>query len=617
MPKIKSFCPVDRKTGSLLLPEKEILSDEDFEGFLMWLSNPRERALREKAYKALGGAASPESKADLIWRASGRYLRHMLDQSNQHANFALSLDATPEEQTACESIVSRRRSLLKSFHSIVAGEIFSAQMRQCRMSDKAIAEMASSFAEQDDLGASALKILAAGAEKASEVAEADAIRALRSWIEDPQRRAEIKKASDRALTQADRDALGEFAPLIEFIQTRVDPNIRAEMLARIEDYAVSGWLGADLIRNGDSSALAPWAPSHDGQARWRAMFDRVRSNPASVSSREFLDSFAERFCEIAVSVSIDSGSKAKRKGSEEEGCTVKSAHAMTPSEFFARAGSGMPDCLMISPGGSRAHITCASSDESLARQGNQMARYREAVERALDTGYLGDIPFPSGKPSIHCRTISVCLAQARGAKAGRQVGESFFSLFQNPKSPACSALAPAANALPFIALFETDIHRFSLEELPKYRFDLVGAKESVWEPIRAAAEASPTPAKTAFLGISELLRGFFEGSAKAGIREGAEISTNPGGSGRAAASVADSAYSAVSYLRSRLRRMEGDERAECERSLAALSGPFSEFFGQFRITSGNRENAIAGTSEALQALAESCSSAQKRKRKKP
>lgn len=609
MKKMKDFCPVT-KAGELIAG-KVVASDEQFEGFLNWMGRKANEGLRAKAYAKIDGKGpSVEAKAQLIDVACGDYVGRLLRQANRQSILGLSEEASDEERSEMAQEVSKARSSLKTFCHIIKTELFSGQLRKASMEQAAIDSLLSSFASQDNLCRNAATMLAANARELGERAAQELPGSFRSYLETRERRAEVKSFS--AAAPEDDAGLGMFAPLVKFIETALDPSVRMEMLAHLEDYVRSGWYARDHL----DAATGPgcedgawWGARHDSAESLRDLFSKI-ANGERVDPSELTHALAERVSELSLSPVIDAAQKARKEGESR----VISMEAPQAREVFAKAaGSRRPDTFWISPDSKRAFISCATSDETMSGQGNQMARYLKAIEHDLAGGayggsaYLGHHRVPDGvELTVEVRTVSVCYAQERTVRGqGAQAGRSLLSCFAPGAKKQEAALIEAFNAVPFLSKLLEHTPPLQPEELASFHLNLVGARDGVWGPARAKIEAAPDEGKR-LAGCEALamsLAKVAQAIEAAPLRDDVIFNADAGGIGSKAYKGLRSLLSFAGSVAQRRSQASPAEREAMDEHLRPVAGALAASFEKLANVSSVDNYVVRGVVADLAAIA--------------
>lgn len=504
--------------------QRTVKTASDFDEFIQWLEQPGKMNERKAAYLSYAkergmpidsllarkGEARylEEAKAGVIARASGAYVSKLLSKANQFSQVGLDEESTAETVDHCLREVSKAKLQLSEFYAACAREIFRSQLRAASMNEAATDALIESLdARQwarDPLGA-----IIQGARQAQEGAGRQLSDAFREFLEHPERRG-LLLASSSAVNLADSDIspLGAFAPLIRFMNAELDPKHRAEMMARMLAYVESGWAEKDLIGGESREEIereSPWC-DHAALLPWRELAGRVkREEPVAVA--ELLDAFALRFCEIGAEAVVG---KAQVKGAELP--VLKSAVLLKSKisnweELAQVAPPKVVDVCVIAPGGRSLHLTCATADPAMLKQGNQSERYLSAIERAVATAgpqgfHLGSVKLPAA-PAIIMTIFSPCLAQESAATTRRQAGEAIFEQFPGRLEPATEErIVDGVNALPMMAVAARSFG--SRGSIARVRQQLVGASSHLWERIHEESSRSARPREAALSGISRV-----------------------------------------------------------------------------------------------------------------
>lgn len=495
-----------------------VASPEDFEEFLNWLDHSGRQQERRAAYLNYAERRSmpldslkerfgerkylEQAKAGVIAECSGEFIHGVLAGANHLAEMGLSNELDLDAQERCMSEVSKARQQLSEFYAICAKEIFSSQMRSANMSDEAIDALIRTF-DATAWGVDPLTAIIHGAQEAQSGAGKDLAAAFKSFVEHPSRRARLLSPKDDffAMTPAEESRLGEFAPLIQYINEALQPQERAEMMARMMSYVDSGWAERDLIGGGTIEEIAeesPWS-SHAALAEWRSVAWAIKERQAVDPSR-FLGAFARRFGEIALSVKVEAG--ASKDDQHVKSAELLGASAKTWGQLAKIAKPRAVDVCVVSPGASRMLLTCATSDAAMMRQGDQLGRYLGAIAGHFQKQAAGNAPASIGIvdlpriPDVSMAMFAPCLAQTSSATPYTQAGGDIFkSLAHQPTMSVEARMVDLANAVPFMHLMSVCFHKRPLIELVSLR--LAGAEPLVWEGIQEAAKAGADPASAA------------------------------------------------------------------------------------------------------------------------
>jgi hypothetical protein len=492
----------------------------DFDQFLDWLEHSGKAEARKTSYLEFAlrdGQALEDlleekgpdrylelAKAGVILEASGDYVADLLKNANQNSRAGLGCE-DDSELNGYRREVSSAKAQLASFYATCAREIFKAQMHAASMSSEAVDALIENF--EDGWALDPLQAILQGARDAQAGEGKRLSDAFRAFVEHPSRRAALLSPGDEPslMSRAELDRLGEFAPLIQFLNESLAPSERAEMMARMMAYVDSGWAQTDLVEGVSREELvkdSPWT-SHKGLDEWRSVVADLKEN-ASVDKARLLNAFARRFSEVSLTAVVEGG--------RVDDPVVKSAQLLSDTvgsfhELTRLAPSKTVDVCVISRGARHMHLYSATSDAKMMTQGTQWERYLTAFENEIARDVLtggcriGDISLPC-KPEVSMTSIAPCLVQRGFDTQYKQAGETIFKeMTVKPSAQSESRMVDLLNAIP---LFETILESFeSRGSIQKLKSRLVGAGSPVWDGIQASLVNSENPFSDALHAMAE------------------------------------------------------------------------------------------------------------------
>lgn len=495
------FSPVEAGSA-LLLGRHAVETADEFEGLIIWLGRKANEPLRKRAYEAIASEATGrtllEAKALLLDKTCGAYVKKLINAANGDAAWGLSSDIDGEQKDKIDARVAAAEEALNKFCHVIKPELFTGQLRKAAMTRAAAERLLASFDGRADMSKSIATLLAVNVKELGEQAQAELPGVVRAYFESSQRRGEIKRGGDGEAPVEAFEMLGLFAPLIRFIEDERNPKIKMEMAAHFEDYVRSGWFARDHIDESTGPGCkdgAWWGAGHESAPAFREIIKKL-GNGEDVPSSVVRDGFARRVSELALAVVCETKQKPAAVPNEH---WVARAGRLDPHVLFqTTAGSGQPDTFWISPDSSRVLMTCATSDETMARQDNQIVRYIKSVLGAIEKRKLGNFEVPLGAVMrVEARSFSVSFGQKKSAKPGPQAGESLLRCFDFRSEEDKGRLISVFNTVPFLAMLVKDPKDLTPDIAANLTLDLAGAREEVWSKLAARAPWGSARARNA------------------------------------------------------------------------------------------------------------------------
>lgn len=476
------FCPVDPVSG-ILIKDKIVTNSQEFAGFLDWLTRNAQKDLRAKAYRVIDGTEpSLVAKAALIDQVAGGYIKKIMVTANRGAAMALSDEASREDASYANEVVGVASGELKALKRAIQSEIFQSQMMGVGLPADGVDRLVAAFDGQNALMKDVALVLSNEIAHNKKITEKLLESSIRDYLEATARRADVKRKMPE-IDKTVEEVLGIFAPLIRYMENDLLPKCRAEMLAHLEDYVRSGWFFQDIVEKSTHPGCkmgAWWGATHNSVEDLRTAFTKLEQGE-KVEDQAIGSLFIQRVAELSLCVKTRAMRKEGAKYGEQADWEVEEVKKLSTSKLFTTtAGSAEIDSFWISPDSQRYFITCATSTSTLEEQDDQMARYRQAIEKARSDGVLGHLKIPNPAMSIDSRTLALCSAQSRIAKGpGRQAGESILNCFKKGTAAQERQLVNYLNSFPFVGML-VNSDRINPEDFPKYHIDLFGASENMW-----------------------------------------------------------------------------------------------------------------------------------------
>lgn len=494
------FSPVDA-VSALLLGRHAVETAEEFEGLIIWLGRKANEPLRKRAYEAIASEATGrtllEAKALLLDKTCGAYVKKLLNAANGDAAWGLSSDINDAQKDRMDAQIAPAEEALNKFCHVIKPELFTGQLRKAAMTRTAADRLLASFDGRADMAKSIATLLAVNVKELGEQAQAELPGLVRAYFESSQRRGEIKRCGDGEAPDEAFEMLGLFAPLIRFIEDERNPKIKMEMAAHFEDYVRSGWFARDHIDESTGPGCqegAWWGAGHESAPEFREILKKL-GNGDDVKSSVVRDAFALRVSELALAVMCKTEQVRGEAPNKHE---VARAGRLDPHVLFkTTAGAGQPDTFWISPDSARVLMTCATADETMARQDNQIVRYVKSILGAIEKRMLGNFDIPPGAAmQVEARSFSVSFGQKKSAKPGPQAGSSLLQCFNCGSEENKDRLIAAFNTVPFLAMLASDPKDLTPDIAANLTLDLAGAREEVWSKSteRAPWISTSTPA---------------------------------------------------------------------------------------------------------------------------
>lgn len=636
------FAPVDPVTGSLfknqatgeLADESVVADSRQFKGFMEWFTRASNGPLLDKAYRALAlsmaqDAADKDHRAavaaakraklpppsapapvaqpevDLVVKGAfvhavcGPHVRRLLNQANANAKAGLGREADPRAVDAMRDMVAEAKSELQEFAHVLKKKLFVAQVQgsfgsragnYLLLSEGETRRLLESFEVESSHVMELGSFMAKTVKKLGAAAKSELPRELRKRMEQPQARAQIIRGADEEFDFESYGKLGQFAPFIQFLEQEVDPSIRMEMACQFEDYVRSGWFARDHVDKATDAACSEGSwhmATHETAERLRDVFQRLADTPKGrpgPARHEVARAFRDRVAELALWVTCK-GARERAPGDDDEAMRpqgeyyVEKVERIDKDQLFKRfEAQHRPDSFWISPDGGTFYISCATSRDTLEKEGNQLVRYLRAVEASLAAGKLGQLPIPAGlDPKVDARTLAVSYAQSgQSRRGGNKPGHLLLECFDLPPGVpgAEERLVQALNSLPALSLVTSDVKDLLVGELNKHKCDLVGAKEELWsralvharEKIGAGADAKATE----MLALCDCLASVAKGFEGVAPNDKLVYSPNPHAAGDKAFQGLKSLRQFMSFvLREQRAFQAGEERGSAESSVAS------------------------------------------------
>lgn len=508
---------------------RKVETERDFEEFLGWLTNygvaeERKDLYEKKAKKKYSpetlsemksrmGAEKylTEAKAEVIGEISKDFVQGLLEKANECAREIESEESTDKAARLLRDEISRAKKLLARFQSACAKEIFSIQMIGAGLTEKASNKMLDILSEK--WAKEPMNALAEAMRASAEQTVEEGSSCFKRYLESGERRAQMTTKNESgggSMSKSEREGLGKFAPLLDFMENSLLPAEKAEMMAKMMGYVRSGWAAVDMAGIETKEEMrrhSPWT-DHDAVEGWRGVLKRIEEKGGRLDDAErseALNAFARRMAEISFDVKVSKPNEKKKsaKASEIESFEKQEGRVKGWEDLIEKAATKMVDVVLVGPKSKeqdkrKVVAACATSMVSMLRQGTQPARYFYALSKELKSG--SNDPFEVLKGSeLDFYMLAPCLVNFQeDVRNGKAAGKALMSRIENglnvKGSEWMAERDKAKNAINVVPMMRTMCSTEGFEtpaEVFKSSLALAGASSERWNAARERVSREP------------------------------------------------------------------------------------------------------------------------------